>query len=147
MVTLGLRILANQVLMKNISDFGEGMSYQRSNKVVLLLLKTELILIEKMKVVLKHPDAGLTIMLKHLNIRIGELLNMIMADELACMDGNAEGPSSRAHFDQRITYIESHAAQLLEFAGSFYFDLAWCSECLHRLEHLATQYKDANCSS
>lgn len=24
MVTLGLRILANQLLMKNISDFGEG---------------------------------------------------------------------------------------------------------------------------
>jgi hypothetical protein len=100
-----------------------------------------------MKVILEHPDAGFTVMLKQLNIRFSELLNIIMADELACMDGNAEGPSSRAHFAQRIKYIESHAAKLLIFAESFRFDLAWCSECFHRLEQLATHYKDANCSS
>jgi len=133
--------------MKNKRDFGDEMSYQRGRKVVHLLLKTELILIAKMKAVQEHPDAGFTIMLKQLNIRISELLNVIMTDELACINGNTEGPSSRAHFSQRINCIETHTGQLLAFAESFQFNLAWCSECFHRLEHLATHYKDANCPS
>lgn len=133
--------------MKNIRDFGDEMSYQRGRKVVHLLLKTELILIAKMKTVKEHPDAGFTIMLKQLNTRISELLNTIMADELACMNGNAEGPSSRAHFAQRINYIENHTTQLHAYAGSFRFDLAWCSECFNRLEHLAIHYKEAICPS
>jgi len=147
MLTPMQRMLANQVLMKNISDFGEGMSYQRSGKVVHLLLKTELILTGKMKAIQEHPDAGFTIMLNQLNIRTRELLNRIMADELSCIDSATEGPSSCAHFAQRINYIAPQAAQLLDFAGSFRFDLAWCSECFHRLEQLATRYKDANCPS
>jgi hypothetical protein len=133
--------------MKFITDLEEEMSYQNGRRVLNLLLKTELILTGKMKEVQEHPDAQFTLMLNQLKTRTTALLNMIMADELSCIPGPIEGPSSGAHFAQRISYIEPQAVQLLAFAGAFRFDLSWCSECFHRLEHLATRYKDANCPS
>lgn len=138
---------ANSACMKFTAEFEGEMSSQNGRHVVNLLLKTELILTGKMKTILEHPDAQFTIMLNQLKIRIGELLNMILADELASIDSATEGPSACAHFAQRISYIEPQAVQLHAFAASFRFDLNWCSECFHRLEHLATRYKDANCPS
>jgi hypothetical protein len=129
------------------ADFGEEMSYQSGRTVIHLLLKTELILTMKMRVIQEHPDARFTIMLNQLKNRTTETLNMILADELACINGATEGPSSCAHFEQRISYIQQNVAQLHVFAESFRFDPNWCGEYFHRIEHLKTRYKDAQCPS
>jgi len=138
------RVCANQEIMGDITDFSEEMYYKSGRKVVHLLLRTELILTIKMKAVQEHPDATFTIMLRQLKALIREQINIIMDDELGYLNAGDEGPSSHALFLYRINFVEPNAAQLLLFAQSFRFELAWCSECFHRLEHLATRYKDAH---
>jgi len=138
------RVSANQELMGNITDFGEEMYHNSGRKVVHLLLRTELILTIKMKAVQEHPDAAFTIMLKQLKAKIREQINVIMDDELGYLNAGDEGPSSHALFLYRTNFIEPNAAQLLLFAQSFRFDIAWCSECFHRLAQLAIRYKEAH---
>jgi len=142
-----LGFLAKQVIMKNITDSGGEMSYTGGSKVIHLLLRTEFILTQNLKNIQRHPDISFTLLLKQLNIKIRSMINLIRDDELGYLNAGNEGPSSHALFLYRINFIESNAAQLLMFAQSFRFDLPWCSEFFHRLEHLATRYKDAICPS
>lgn len=128
--------------MKNTDQINGGFSNRDIRNVVLLLLKSEAMLMVKMKSKKEHPDAAFTIQLKESNLQIRALLNAIMEDELIFVHAEKEGMINPMLFLDRIGRIAGNAQALLQYIESFQFVSSWISECIEKIVNLSSLYAE-----
>lgn len=128
--------------MENTNESSGDFTNRDIRRVVLLLLKTEELLLGKMKSIKEHPDAAFTIRLKESNLQIRALLNLIMADELKFLHAERDGTVLSSSLSVRIENIAGDAQSLIQFVESFQFVSFWMHECLERIKKLSSHYRE-----